>query len=201
MNPWETLGIAPTQDKKEIKKAYAKLTKKYHPEENPKEFQKIQQAFQACLNNDYHVEETVVEKTIYKSEEENREGPPVIPQINTLFSETKDECAYSTLLVQVDDSLPEKLDSKTIINLFSNPSIMPYLEDEAFCAMLENVLLKHSFKYVKKQDDAVFRYLSKYDMKQLREVIDYANVPYYQKTAFYILVVIFVVCVITFFSI
>ena len=39
------------------------------------------------------------------------------------------------------------------------------------------------------------------DMKQLREVIDYANVPYYQKPAFYILVVIFVVCVITFFNI
>lgn len=201
MNPWEVLGIAPTQDKKEIKKAYAKLTKKYHPEENPEEFQKIQQAFQACLNNDTTTEEMGVEKPIRKTKNENIEAPPVIPQINTLFSESNDQSSYSTLLVQVDASLPEKLDSKTIINLFSDPSIMPYLEDETFCAMLENVLLKHSFKYVKKQDDVVFRYLSKYDMKQLREVIDYANVPYYQKPAFYILVVIFVVCVITFFNI
>ncbi len=91
MNPWEVLGIAPTQDKKEIKKAYAKLTKKYHPEENPEEFQKIQQAFQACLNNDTATEEMRVEKPIRKTKNENIEAPPAIPQINTLFSESNDQ--------------------------------------------------------------------------------------------------------------
>ena len=34
MNAWEILGIEPTSDKKTIKRAYAKLLKQYHPEEN-----------------------------------------------------------------------------------------------------------------------------------------------------------------------
>ncbi|WP_419008237.1 J domain-containing protein [Holdemanella porci] len=38
MNAWEILGIEPTKDKKEIKKAYARLLKQYHPEVNPEEF-------------------------------------------------------------------------------------------------------------------------------------------------------------------
>lgn len=46
MNCWDVLGIEPTQDKKEIKKAYARLLKQYHPEENPEEFKQIQTAYQ-----------------------------------------------------------------------------------------------------------------------------------------------------------
>lgn len=42
MNAWEILGIEPTSDKKEIKRAYAKILKQYHPEENPEEFKQIQ---------------------------------------------------------------------------------------------------------------------------------------------------------------
>ena len=44
------LGIEPTSDKKEIKRAYAKLLKQYHPEENPEEFKQIQAAYQKCLH-------------------------------------------------------------------------------------------------------------------------------------------------------
>lgn len=42
MNAWEILGIEPTSDKKTIKRAYAKLLKQYHPEENPEKFKQIQ---------------------------------------------------------------------------------------------------------------------------------------------------------------
>ena len=49
MNAWEILGIEPTKDKKEIKKAYARLLKQYHPEENPEEFKQIQAAYQQCF--------------------------------------------------------------------------------------------------------------------------------------------------------
>ena len=34
MNPWNILGIEPTDNKKEIKKAYTKLLKMFHPEEH-----------------------------------------------------------------------------------------------------------------------------------------------------------------------
>ncbi len=46
---WEILGIEPTLDKKEIRKAYAALTRTYHVEEFPEEFVKIQQAYHAAL--------------------------------------------------------------------------------------------------------------------------------------------------------
>ena len=46
MNAWEILGIEPTKDKKEIKKAYARLLKQYHPEENPEEYKQIQADYQ-----------------------------------------------------------------------------------------------------------------------------------------------------------
>ena len=85
--------------------------------------------------------------------------------------------------------------------MFSDVNIMPFLEDESFCRMLENILLKHEFKYIKKQDSPAFRYLSKYHMDQLRQAMDYVNVPFYQKPVFYVLVVIFVACVITFFNV
>lgn len=49
MDCFEILEIDFTTDKKEIKKAYARLLKKYHPEENPSEFEKINKAYiQAC---------------------------------------------------------------------------------------------------------------------------------------------------------
>ena len=36
---WDVLQIEATKDRKEIKKAYARLSKEIHPEEKPEEFQ------------------------------------------------------------------------------------------------------------------------------------------------------------------
>jgi len=47
---WETLGIMPTTDKKEVKRAYAEAVKHCHPEEEPEAFQKLYKAYQAALN-------------------------------------------------------------------------------------------------------------------------------------------------------
>lgn len=62
MNAWEILGIEPTKDKKEIKKAYARLLKQYHPEENPEEFKQIQAAYQQCLHSDQEIESVSFEQ-------------------------------------------------------------------------------------------------------------------------------------------
>lgn len=62
MNAWEILGIEPTKDKKEIKKAYARLLKQYHPEENPEEFKQIQAAYQQCLHPDQEIESVSFEQ-------------------------------------------------------------------------------------------------------------------------------------------
>lgn len=46
---FQILGIEPTEDKKIIKKAYAKLVKQYHPEEQPVEWQKVRDAYEIAL--------------------------------------------------------------------------------------------------------------------------------------------------------
>lgn len=49
MNIWKILKIEPTTDKKLIKRAYAKQSKEVHPEENPKEFQLLYEAYHMAL--------------------------------------------------------------------------------------------------------------------------------------------------------
>lgn len=45
---WDTLGIEPTKDKKIIQRAFAEKLKMYHPEENPEEFQHLQEAYRSA---------------------------------------------------------------------------------------------------------------------------------------------------------
>lgn len=54
------LGLAPTTDLKAIRKAYSKMSAKYHPEENPEEWKKIHNAFKSLteiLNDEKGLEE------------------------------------------------------------------------------------------------------------------------------------------------
>lgn len=47
---WSVLGIAPTSDVKKIKRAYAVLVKKHHPEEDEETFLKIHNAYKKALS-------------------------------------------------------------------------------------------------------------------------------------------------------
>lgn len=49
MNFWSILGIQPTNNLKDIKRAYAKQSKVYHPEDDPENFQRLQKAYQEAL--------------------------------------------------------------------------------------------------------------------------------------------------------
>lgn len=46
---WSILQIAPTDSKREIRRAYAAQAQKCHPEEQPEEFAKLQEAYQRAL--------------------------------------------------------------------------------------------------------------------------------------------------------
>ena len=203
MNCWEVLGIEPTQNKKEIKKAYAKLLKQYHPEENPEEFKQIQEAYQQCL----HPEQDI-ESVSYKQEErtenmeiepisireENEIVPPPVPKVETLFVKNeKDVVVYQDILNSIEKSLPKKIGSKEIVQVFTNPKIMPYLEDESFCRKLEDIFLSRKLKCIKNSRDPIYIYLGKYDMSNLSNAMDYSNVPLYKRPAFVAFIVISVI--------
>ena len=46
---WNILGIEPTKDIREIKRAYARLAKQYNPEEHPEEFKRIFDAYKSVI--------------------------------------------------------------------------------------------------------------------------------------------------------
>ena len=203
MNAWEILGIEPTSDKKEIKKAYARLLKQYHPEENPEEFKQIQAAYQQCLHPDQEIESVSYEQNIESRQDikaqpisikEDTIVPPPIPKITTLFIQNeKDVVVYQDILNSIEKSLPKKIGSKEIVQVFTDPKIMPYLEDEFFCRRLEDIFLSRKLKYIKNFRDPIYMYLGKYGMSKLSNVMDYSNVPFYKWPAFVAFIVISVI--------
>ena len=91
-NIWETLGISPTTDIKEIKSAYAKLAKQYNPEEKPEEFKRIFDAYKAACsyakrghkNLAVSVEQTnIAESEANQNTAENKSEPYDFSAINT----------------------------------------------------------------------------------------------------------------------
>lgn len=191
MNAWEILGIEPTSDKKEIKRAYARLLKQYHPEDNPEEFKQIQAAYQQCLHPEQEIESVSFEqnkqdiKTQPISTKEDTIIPPPIPEVKTLFVENeKDIVVYQDILNSIEKSLPKKIGSKEIVQVFTDPKIMPYLED---------IFLSRKLKYIKNFRDPIYMYLGKYDMSKLSNAMDYSNVPLYKRPAFVAFIVISVI--------
>ena len=203
MNAWEILGIEPTSDKKEIKKAYARLLKQYHPEENPEKFKKIQAAYQQCLHSDQEIESVSYEQNIESKQDiktqpisikEDTIVPPPIPKITTLLIQNeKDVVVYQDILNSIEKSLPKKIGSKDIVQVFTDSKIMPYLEDELFCRRLEDIFLSRKLKYIKNFRDPIYMYLGKYGMSKLSNVMDYSNVPFYKRPAFVAFIVISVI--------
>lgn len=117
MNAFEILGIEPTQDKKTIKKAYAALVKKYHPEEDMQKWQEIHEAYQNALEwaegRNYPMKTAAVFGGIF---EENTDKV-FSQQISRPIKET------GTLSAEADE--PEGADSKEqeeaeLNNLFDN---------------------------------------------------------------------------------
>lgn len=200
MNAWEVLEIEPTSDKKEIKKAYARLLKQYHPEENPEEFKQIQAAYQQCLHPDQEIESVSFEqnkqdiKTQTISTKEDTIIPPPIPKLETLFVQNeKDVVSYLDILNMIDKKLPKKIGSKEIIDVFTDSKIMPYLEDELFCRRLEDIFLSRKLKYIKNSRDPIYMYLGKYGMSKLSSAMDYSNVPFHKRPAFVAFIVVSVI--------
>lgn len=203
MNAWEILGIEPTSDKKTIKRAYAKLLKQYHPEENPEKFKQIQAAYQQCLHSDQEIESVSYEQNIESKQDiktkpisikEDTIVPPPIPKITTLFIQNeKDVVVYKDILNSIEKSLPKKIGSKDIVQVFTDSKIMPYLEDELFCRRLEDIFLSRKLKYIKNFRDPIYMYLGKYGMSKLSNVMDHSNVPFYKRPAFVAFIVISVI--------
>lgn len=98
---WETLGIASTTNKREVKRAYAEAVKHCHPEENPEAFQKLYEAYQAALN--LCVLRTKTQSTLQQEDTSSRQTLPV-----ETISKSKEDVAPENDTKQEDNESYEK---------------------------------------------------------------------------------------------
>lgn len=68
-NFWELLELAPTGNKKSIKKAYARKCRTCHPEEHPEEFERLHQAYEKALDYASRTGEDKEPKTPFLAED------------------------------------------------------------------------------------------------------------------------------------
>ncbi len=102
---WDVLGIHPTNNTDEIKKAYSKLAKQFNPEEYPDEFSRIHDAFKEamkfarCRNNAVVLpdrpqndsDQKLSIKENIRSENKSTEKPEYIFCFNDIFNENKED--------------------------------------------------------------------------------------------------------------
>lgn len=109
MNIWNVLNMEPTTEIREVKRAYAKLLKQNHPEENPQGYQRLREAYSAALDfikgqaesaaSSYHtagnppveLPEVPSDSTNYEEEEESEQFYPqdiaTLPPLTHEFDE------------------------------------------------------------------------------------------------------------------
>ena len=125
---------------------------------------------------------------------EDEIAPPPVPKVETLFVQNeKDVVVYQDILNSIERSLPKKMGSKEIIDVFTDPKVMPYLEDELFSRRLEDIVLSRKLKCIKNSRDPIYMYLGKYGMSKLSNAMDYSNVPFYKRPAFAAFIVVSVI--------
>jgi len=112
---WSTLEIEPTEDKKSIKKAYAKKLKSCKPEKDPEGFKKLREAYDYLTNIDSFEEyqptanSAVQDADIVIDSEVQSEETPCEQLIHQLYLLTEDDTkrkvldSWKSILVQVDE--------------------------------------------------------------------------------------------------
>lgn len=80
MNIYQVLGISPTRDKKIIRKAYAGLIRKYHPEEHPEKWKEIHDAYTIAMQRADQEEVPAVSISKPKNEEQRPQREEQKPQ-------------------------------------------------------------------------------------------------------------------------
>ncbi|UKI16862.1 MAG: J domain-containing protein [Ruminococcus sp.] len=128
---WNILGIEPTKDIREIKRAYARLAKQYNPEEHPEEFKRIFDAYKSA-------------SALARSVNEHRSDP--IVTITAAATEAKEQ--QEPLQHEQHEQSEQTEFNFTSVDIFPDFEITTQPVEEKF---LQNMALKLSEK--NKRDD------------------------------------------------
>ena len=94
MSIWKTLEIEPTGDVAAIKKAYAKLLKVQHPEDDPEGYQRLREAFDKAIKD---AKQMQAEPLIQSEETDENEEDPYVNHVFPTWIDNNSELA-STLV-------------------------------------------------------------------------------------------------------
>ena len=86
---FKILEIEPTDDKKKIKIAYSKMLKKYHPEDFPEMFMRINEAYRIALEFEKSDFDEV--KSENETTEKNNENTEFFERVKKNFEENKEK--------------------------------------------------------------------------------------------------------------
>ncbi|WP_154222576.1 DnaJ domain-containing protein [Marinicella rhabdoformis] len=119
--PWDVLGTEETNDKKVIKKAYAKLIRKYRPDEAPEKFQEINQAYQyalTLLKSNQADDDVVAVTPEYPKKNESEEVQTESPiDVADDVAEVESVVSEFTHTQEIDDVIEEVEEDDTELNL------------------------------------------------------------------------------------
>ena len=170
---WEVLGIVPTTDKSVIKRAYAALAKKYHPEQYPEEFLNLRNAYESAM--DYASSESggfivrselpnaisLPQKTkktnaeeIYQAEqaEEINEKEQEISEsgywdLSKLSEQSEVDCAEAFAQFLDLYKSRKRNDAKQWYIYFTSPSFLEVWREKSFTTMMWNAVLENMEEY------------------------------------------------------
>lgn len=102
MNYWGILGIESTVDLKVIKKAYASKLRLYHPEDDPKGFQNLREAYENALKEAKYIKEVNSSNTTINEEPSlHNEYDEILP--NTKFDNSTNSVEKENLGIKDED--------------------------------------------------------------------------------------------------
>ena len=167
---WEILEIEPTTDRIAIKKAYAKLSKKYHPEQYPQEFKQLQNAYKSAiaysknststlqldqiqneLNSYFQMNNNQEQDINNESKQKGYDSGIDNIKVNVSFNKKN----TNTVDIEKNSSKNEKqflvecfkkmlnksCDIDTLENILMNKRIRAYLKDDKFKGKIEQLII------------------------------------------------------------
>ena len=164
---FEILEIEPTDDKKKIKIAYSKMLKKYHPEDFPEMFMRINEAYRIALEFEKSDFDEV--KSENETTEKNNENTEFFERVKKNFEENKEKSFFGNF----EDIFSEGKNTSEFEDIFSNKN--NYENEKTFEKNKEEKENTNNFEKKEKQKKSISEWL-----EQFRKLIFSENRPLYE---------------------
>lgn len=144
MNIWEILGIAPTDEIRLIRRAFAEKSRECHPEEEPEKFRALQEAYRAAMRAARSRASSAPQMEKAEESEEKTEVKSAAGERDALFREGPADSGphiyRREVLQQVLAGLPDRLDGTAFTSFLKNEVVQIYLSDERMKDEIDHAL-------------------------------------------------------------